>query len=217
MSDDSKKPPAAATPEDIFAQFGDIFADVFGGRGVRNAYELRVELAITDDEARDGVTKTVTYNRPQTCATCNGAGGTSPPVPCKACKGAGRKQQAQGFLIIQTACPDCKGAGAIHADPCEDCGGGTTLITEQATVDVPVPAGSEHGQLIELAHLTPKLYVELVVGGRPTQMELAMRAVSPEPIPGARVVSPRADERKTQLLTIAAFVIIVAITILLMR
>jgi molecular chaperone DnaJ len=143
--------------DDIFSAFGDMFGDFFGGRGggqrrqARGA-DLRMDLQLTFPEAVWGVTKEVKLNRDAPCGTCSGSGakpGSKPDV-CKACAGKGQVVHAQGFFMVQTTCPQCRGAGKTIKDPCEDCRGrGTT--PEASTLSVTVPAGVDDGQTLRLA------------------------------------------------------------------
>lgn len=143
--------------EDIFSAFGDLFGDFFGGRssgGRRQARgaDLRVDLGLTFAEAVWGTTKDVKVTRDVPCGPCNGTGakpGTKPET-CKTCQGKGQVVHAQGFFMVQTACPHCRGAGKQIKDPCEDCRGRGTR-PETSTLNVTVPAGVDDGQTLRLA------------------------------------------------------------------
>src|SRR6185295_17239260 len=66
------------------------------------------------------------------------------------CNGKGQVVHAQGFFMVQTTCPQCRGAGKQVKDPCEECRGrGTTA--ETSTLQVTVPAGVDDGQTLRLA------------------------------------------------------------------
>lgn len=143
--------------EDIFSAFGDLFGDFFGGRssGGRRAprgNDIHVDLGLTFAEAVWGITKDVKVTRHVACASCNATGakpGTKPEV-CKTCQGKGQVVHAQGFFMVQTTCPQCRGQGRTVKDPCSDCSGrGVTL--ESATLSVTVPAGVDDGQTLRLA------------------------------------------------------------------
>jgi molecular chaperone DnaJ len=142
--------------EDILSAFGDIFGDFFGGRGggrrqPRGA-DLRVDLNLTFPEAVWGITKDVKVSRDVACATCggNGAKPGSKPEVCRTCQGKGQVVHAQGFFMVQTTCPHCRGAGQTIKDPCEDCRGRGTRA-ETSTLNVTVPAGVDDGQTLRLA------------------------------------------------------------------
>lgn len=143
--------------EDIFSAFGDLFGDFFGGRtsgGRRQARgaDLRMDLSLTFAEAVWGTSKEVKVTRDIACATCAGSGAKagSKPETCKTCQGKGQVVHAQGFFMVQTTCPQCRGQGKQIKDPCDDCRGrGTT--PETSTLTVTVPAGVDDSQTLRLA------------------------------------------------------------------
>jgi molecular chaperone DnaJ len=144
--------------EDIFSAFGDMFGDFFGrgsGRGgqrqARGA-DLQVAMRLSFAEAVWGVTKDVKVTRQVACGTCDGSGarsGTKPEV-CGGCGGKGQVVHAQGFFMVQSTCPKCRGAGKVIKDACGDCGGRGTK-GETSTLSVTVPAGVDDGQTLRLA------------------------------------------------------------------
>jgi molecular chaperone DnaJ len=142
--------------EDIFSAFGDLFGDFFGGRtsGRRQprGADLRVDLGLTFAEAVWGVTKDVKVTRDVPCASCNSTGAApgSKPEKCGTCQGKGQVVHAQGFFMVQTTCPACRGAGKTVKDHCEDCRG-RGARAETSTLAVTVPAGVDDGQTLRLA------------------------------------------------------------------
>lgn len=164
--------------EDIFSAFGDLFGDFFGGRSSAKRQprgaDLRVDLELAFSEAVWGCTKDVKVTRAVACATCNATGAApgSKPEICKTCQGKGQVVHAQGFFMVQTTCPHCRGAGKSIKDPCEDCRG-RGAKPETATMSVTVPAGVDDGQTLRLAGkgetapggTTGHLYVVLHVQG----------------------------------------------------
>jgi molecular chaperone DnaJ len=142
--------------EDILSAFGDIFGDFFGGRpgGRRQprGADLRVDLNLTFAEAVWGTAKDVKVTREVACATCTGSGAKpgSRPEVCRTCQGKGQVVHAQGFFMVQTTCPACRGAGKSIKEPCEDCRGRGTRA-ESSTLNVTVPAGVDDGQTLRLA------------------------------------------------------------------
>jgi molecular chaperone DnaJ len=164
--------------EDILSAFGDIFGDFFGGRasGRRQprGADLRVDLNLAFAEAVWGTTKDVKVTREAPCVTCTGTGAKpgSKPEVCRTCQGKGQVVHAQGFFMVQTTCPACRGAGKSIKEPCEDCRGRGTRA-ESSTLNVTVPAGVDDGQTLRLAGkgesvaggTTGHLYVVLHVQG----------------------------------------------------
>jgi molecular chaperone DnaJ len=165
--------------DDIFSAFGDLFGDFFGGRssgrrGPPRGADLRLDLGLTFAEAVWGTTKEVNVTRQIACATCNATGAKpgSKPEVCGMCRGKGQVVQAQGFFMVQTTCPTCRGQGKLIKDPCDDCRGRGTK-PESSTLSVTVPAGVDDGQTLRLANkgesapggTTGHLYVVLHVQG----------------------------------------------------
>jgi molecular chaperone DnaJ len=164
--------------EDIFSAFGDLFGDFFGGRqgGRRQprGADLRVDLQLTFPEAVWGCTKDVKVTRAIGCTTCNATGAApgSKPEVCRTCQGKGQVVHAQGFFMVQSTCPQCRGQGKTIKDVCEDCRG-RGAKPEVSTLSVTVPSGVDDGQTLRLAGkgeaapggTTGHLYVVLHVQG----------------------------------------------------
>lgn len=165
--------------EDIFSAFGDLFGDFFGGRqgakrGPPRGADLRVDLTISFAEAVWGVTKEVAVTRQIACDTCNASGAKpgSKAETCGTCQGKGQVVHSQGFFMVQTTCPHCRGAGKSIKDPCDDCRGRGTK-GEQSNLSVTVPPGCDEGQPLRVmnkGHVAPggtagHLYVVVHVQG----------------------------------------------------
>ena len=147
--------------EDIFSRFGDLFGDLFGGFGgggrrgrgaAARGADLRVDLELSFIDAVKGCSKDIEVQRRVPCDTCAGSGaraGTK-PEPCSTCRGSGHIAHSQGFFMIQTACPQCRGAGQVIKSPCDSCrGSGTKRSTE--TLSVNIPAGVDDEQTLRLS------------------------------------------------------------------
>ncbi|HWM87286.1 MAG TPA: molecular chaperone DnaJ [Kofleriaceae bacterium] len=141
--------------EDIFSAFGDLFSDFFGtprGRRQRRGADLQVQMALTFAEAVDGVSREIDIDRQESCVTCEGSGakpGTS-RESCQACQGKGQVLHAQGFFMIQTTCPNCRGEGSMVRDRCTDCRG-AGVVRQTSKLTITVPAGVDNGQTLRLA------------------------------------------------------------------
>ena len=141
--------------EDIFSAFGDLFSDFFGtprGRRQRRGADLQVQMALTFAEAVDGVSREIDIDRQESCVTCEGSGakpGTS-RESCQACQGKGQVLHAQGFFMIQTTCPNCRGEGSMVRDRCTDCRG-AGVVRQSGKLTITVPAGVDNGQTLRLA------------------------------------------------------------------
>lgn len=142
--------------DDIFSAFGDLFGDFFGGaRGgqrQRRGADLQVELKLSFAEAVHGCTKDVEIVRNVGCSDCSGSGAApgSDASACGQCKGSGQVVHSQGFFMIQTTCPACRGEGRVIEKKCETCEGAGTE-QELSTISVSVPAGVDRGQTLRLA------------------------------------------------------------------
>jgi len=132
--------------DDIFGQFSDIFGDIFGGfsgggrQRARRGSDLRYDLDLSFEEAAFGLKREIVFPRKESCGTCEGSGakpGTS-PKPCGSCQGTGRVSRQQGFFMVQTTCPVCRGAGRMIMDHCQDCKGeGAQRVERRVTVTIP--------------------------------------------------------------------------------
>jgi len=142
--------------DDIFSAFGDLFSDFFGtprgGRRQRRGADLQVHLELSFAEAVHGVTREIDIARNEPCETCDGSGakpGTK-REDCQVCGGKGQVLHAQGFFMIQTTCPSCRGEGSTVKDRCQSCrGAGTQSKSSKLTINV--PAGVDDGQTLRLA------------------------------------------------------------------
>lgn len=146
--------------EDLQEMFGDIFG--FGGRGGGRKHRRRahgadkhVAVTISFDEVVTGATRTVNFERLQTCEDCSG-NGAEPGTPikeCVTCKGAGRVQRVQqsmlGAMRMQVVCPDCQGEGKKPETECQACVG-KGVVHNHAEIEVDIPAGIDHGQQIQM-------------------------------------------------------------------
>jgi molecular chaperone DnaJ len=142
--------------EDIFSAFGDLFSDFFGtprgGRRQRRGADLQVHLELSFAEAVHGVSREIEIQRQDPCETCDGSGakpGTK-RESCQVCGGKGQVLHAQGFFMIQTTCPSCRGEGSILKERCATCRGAGTQ-SKSSKLMVNVPAGVDDGQTLRLA------------------------------------------------------------------
>ncbi len=147
---------------DVFEAFGDLFGggmfgEAFGGgrqRGnrPRKGRDVFCQVTLSLVEAARGATKTVEFDRHETCASCDGTGakaGTK-PQSCDYCGGRGQVIQSAGVFRLQTTCPACRGAGSIVRERCPACGGeGTTQ--EHVARKVTIPAGVDRDVRVRLA------------------------------------------------------------------
>ena len=139
--------------------FRDIFADLFGGGAAKEqepprpqpqkGADIEMPLALSFEEAIQGLTTNLKVNRSEQCSRCNGAGDIGGPVMvCSTCKGSGQVQRAGGRLRFAQECADCSGTGRRRA-PCSLCKGKGTLPKAE-TVKVRIPAGVETGSRVRI-------------------------------------------------------------------
>jgi molecular chaperone DnaJ len=173
--------PGFSSVEDIFSAFGDIFGDLFGGARTsgrsRRGADLRVDVELSFADAVWGTTRDVKVTRDIACKTCDGSGAKkgSKPESCSACNGRGQVVHAQGFFMVQTTCPRCRGEGKVIKDPCADCNG-RRAQPETTTFSVTVPPGVDDGQTLRLAG---KGGVPLG-GGQPGHLYVVLHVVGDE-------------------------------------
>ncbi len=140
---------------DIFSAFSDIFGDIFGGgggrRGPGRGDDVQTRVSVTLKEAATGVTKEIKVVRNVACPTCNGSGAApgSLPEPCQRCGGRGQVMHAQGFLMISSTCPVCRGEGRVIRDPCTTCHG-AGVEEQQEALQVAIPPGVEDGSTLRM-------------------------------------------------------------------
>ena len=140
------------------SSFRDIFADLFGGGAKeqeppraqpKKGADIEMPLALSFEEAIQGLTTNLTVSRSEQCSRCNGAGDIGGPVMvCATCKGSGQVQRAGGRLRFAQECPDCGGTGRRRS-PCSLCKGKGT-IPKTETVKVRIPAGVETGSRVRI-------------------------------------------------------------------
>lgn len=144
---------------DVFSSMGDIFEEFFGGgfsRGRRKSNvvhgnDLRYDLTIDFVEAAKGAEKVVAVRKEEVCDVCNGSGSEegSGRVNCSMCQGSGAVTQRQGFFVMQTTCPKCRGEGSKLEKPCKECHG-HGKVRKDKKITVKIPAGVEDGMRLVL-------------------------------------------------------------------
>ncbi len=144
---------------DIFSAFSDIFQDMFGGFGfsgggggrVARGADLEAHLELTLAEVAKGATKELKIRRRVACKDCGGSGAApgSARERCQQCGGRGQVMHQQGFLMIQTTCPICRGEGTMVRKPCPTCKGSGVTAAEDS-LQVAIPAGVDDGTTLRI-------------------------------------------------------------------
>ena len=154
---------SAGFDPNIFADFSDIFGDVFGfgdlfGGGARRrtraqkGEDLRYDLEISFEDAFRGMNAEVLIPREEVCPRCQGSRSEpgSGPVTCQTCRGRGEVLYQQSFLSIRRTCAQCGGSGKIIRQPCAQCRGQGAVRAERR-LKVNVPPGVDNGTHLRLS------------------------------------------------------------------
>jgi molecular chaperone DnaJ len=137
-----------------YANFEDVFGDIFGGAGragPQAGEDLEASLEIGLLDAVRGVTTQIGLDRPEPCATCGGSGNEkASETECPECKGRGHVKVGRGPMSFARTCPRCGGAGRIGTRACPTCNGrGQTVHRER--LNVHIPAGVDSGSRVRVA------------------------------------------------------------------
>jgi molecular chaperone DnaJ len=152
--------------EDIFAQFGDIFGEIFGAGGPqrrrgkkgppgptpKRGHDLSKEVTLTLKEAFLGTTKDITYYHFVSCVPCKAKGAQEGTTfnPCVTCGGTGQITHRQGFFAFAQSCSPCSGEGYTIPAPCTTCAG-QSRTQKYDTYSVNIPKGIFDGAELRLA------------------------------------------------------------------
>jgi molecular chaperone DnaJ len=139
--------------------FGDLFGDIFGGRGRQQTRQrptkgadVESSATISFTDAMDGVTIGLRLTSDAPCPDCRGTGGKPGTTPhiCPECEGAGFIVNSMGgaFSINET-CPRCGGRQLIYDEACPTCHG-TGRGSSARSIQARIPAGVKDGQRIRL-------------------------------------------------------------------
>jgi len=132
---------------DIFDAFGGIFGDMFGAgagrrRRRRRGADIQCEVTLDLMEAARGTSKTIEFERHETCQRCQGRGGDRLEA-CSYCGGHGIVVQSSGIFSMRTTCPSCRGEGKVVRDPCGECRG-LGFVPHRVTRTVEIPPGVDN-------------------------------------------------------------------------
>jgi molecular chaperone DnaJ len=137
---------------------GDIFGDIFGGRGSKKerGSDISIDIQVSFSEAIFGVNRKVLITKNSFCSSCNGTGGKkgSPTETCSTCNGNGKiretKQSFFGTFSNVKVCEKCHGTGKIPKEKCKDCHG-IGILRKQEEINIKIPAGINDGEMIRLS------------------------------------------------------------------
>ncbi|MBK9322068.1 MAG: molecular chaperone DnaJ [Bdellovibrionaceae bacterium] len=149
--------------EDIFANFGDIFGDFFGGGGqgqrrrsrneARRGADLRYVTEISLKEVLTGLEKDIEFDTDKACEECKGSGAEkgASPVSCPTCGGSGQVVRSQGFFSVASTCPTCRGEGVMIKNPCKPCKG-KGRVSEHRKIRINIPPGVDTGTRLRVGN-----------------------------------------------------------------
>jgi molecular chaperone DnaJ len=153
--------------EDIFARFGDLFGEGFGGgfssfggfgggrQQVSRGSDLRVKVKLTLKEIATGVEKKLKVNKYVACPHCKGTGadGDQAYSTCSTCRGRGHVTRVVNSMFGQmqttSICPDCQGEGKIITKKCPHCYG-EGIVKADDIITVNLPAGMAEGMQLSV-------------------------------------------------------------------
>lgn len=112
---------------------------------------MMLAMEIDFNEAVHGCNKTVQFNRPTVCSTCQGRKYKpgSQPMKCVTCSGKGTVQFKQGGYAFDMACNTCQGSGSVVKDPCTTCRG-EGVTNQIVTESISIPRGIDSGMSIRI-------------------------------------------------------------------
>lgn len=142
---------------DFFTGFGDFFNTRSSKKEDMFSQELetdiKLKVQIDAEQAFFGVKTDIQIQRHVFCKDCQGTGAEGgQEIICPICKGVGIKVTNQGFMTIQTTCPNCHGFGKLKKASCNTCHG-SGYKTEKKTISLNIPAGTKNGKVIKIPNL----------------------------------------------------------------
>ena len=155
------------TMEDIFASFGDIFGDAFGGFGgfgsssrrsrrVNKGSNLRVKVKLNLHEIAHGAEKKIKVRKYITCSQCDGTGAADSQsyTSCSTCHGTGHVTRITNTLLGQmqttSVCPSCGGDGKTIHKKCDKCYG-EGIVESEDVIKINIPAGVAKGMQMNVS------------------------------------------------------------------
>lgn len=176
---------------------GDIFGDLFGGRGPRQrrGRDISIDIEVTFKESVQGGARKILITKVGKCDICSGSGakpGTEMDT-CKTCNGAGRVHESRNSILGAFSsvrnCPTCEGSGKVPKEECKNCSGRGVLRKEEE-IKVTIPAGIDGGEMIRMPGLgeaakggvSGDLYIKVHVKPHPVFKKQGMNLVMEMPL-----------------------------------
>ena len=140
--------------------FGDMFGGMFGGgrrrradpNGPQAGDDMSMELEVDFEEALFGSERTLELTVPDQCPECHGSGAAAGAkrVTCPTCHGHGQVVGGAGFFQIRQTCPKCGGSGTVVEKPCGKCRGSGQVRTPRS-ITLRIPKGVDTGSRLRLS------------------------------------------------------------------
>ena len=162
---------------------GDIFGDIFSGRGTaqtKRGRDISIDIELPFKDSVFGVERKILLTKNSKCGTCEGTGaktGTSFDT-CKTCNGNGNvhevKRSLLGTFDSVRQCDTCHGTGKIPKEKCATCKG-LGIVRKETEISLNIPANVNDGEMIRMngageavsGGVPGDLYVKLHVKGDP--------------------------------------------------
>lgn len=129
--------------------FGDLFSEILQGTSREQEPErgadLRIEMAISLEDAFTGGERDLEVVRYLACDSCAGSGRVRVAErPCPQCNGSGSLRSVRGHMVFSRNCGTCGGSGRLSLAACGACHG-RQLQMRVDSVRVQLPAGVADG------------------------------------------------------------------------
>jgi molecular chaperone DnaJ len=105
---------------------------------VRQMHDIYIDQTISFKENILGSTKEISFECDLRCDPCNGAGSKAINNGCAKCGGKGTIITRQGFAVMHSTCPSCR--GKVDAQSCLACSG-NGYVSGKKSLSVNIPTG----------------------------------------------------------------------------
>jgi molecular chaperone DnaJ len=136
--------------------FGELFEEVLSKRagrpaeGAEQGADIHARATLSFEEAWQGVQRTVTVTRQDTCRACAGSGFQRiAETRCVSCEGTGNVRSVRGHMVFAKTCPTCGGEGRLKQEECAACHG-QGVETRSETLSVRIPAAVADGARVRI-------------------------------------------------------------------
>jgi molecular chaperone DnaJ len=162
--------------EQVLGNMSNLFGELFA---LQPGSQAAVTISL--EEASEGCMREVRLRRVFRCDACQDLGhpADATMARCSECEGRGEVRTMHGMLMVNQACPTCRGRGETPDQPCPLCEGRAGTLSH-SMVNLEVPPGSKDGDQLrvpEMGDLTPDgpgdALVTVTIEPHPTLRRLA--------------------------------------------